>query len=157
MYPGMVTITDHSQPRCGQSELGSMQPEQEPEETCEISSHVADQIRKCLEKAPRTSNDLLNMGFAVLENAMDADTLYAIREEIELLDNSDWLQKSPSMIKVGENESVELVKQGIKERSIVLRGNVVADDSMMSMLPTLSQFWDGKDHVVTGASSKIIS
>jgi Rps23 Pro-64 3,4-dihydroxylase Tpa1-like proline 4-hydroxylase len=106
------------------------------------------QIRKALSRTPSASEDLHKKGYAVIDGVFDIDTLQTIREEIELLESAEWLQASPSLLKLPGGKSATLVKQGIRERSLVLRGELSADEATLSMVPTLASFWEGRTDLV---------
>lgn len=52
------------------------------------------------------------------------------------------------MLKLGRGETAKVVKQGIMERSLVLRGESSAEESTLSIVPQLKEFWDEREVVV---------
>jgi hypothetical protein len=113
-----------------------------------MTDAVHSQISKALSRTPGASEELYTKGYAVIDGVFDVDTLRAIREEIELLESAEWLQASPSLLKLPAGKSATLIKQGIRERSLVLRGEVLADEATLSMVPTLASFWEERNQLV---------
>ena len=72
------------------------------------------------------------------------------RGEIELLDNSEWLDPSGNKLQheAGEEGRTIVNKPGVFERSIMMKNAIVAGEATLEMVPNISEFYYQRDRIV---------
>ena len=72
------------------------------------------------------------------------------RDEVELLDNSEWLEPSGNKLQHGDGDTGLTIvnKPGVFERSIVMKNKVVAGEATLEMVPNISEFYYQRERLV---------
>ena len=71
------------------------------------------------------------------------------RDELEFLDNSMWLEPSGNTLQHADCEVGGTIvnKPGVFERSIFMKGELVAGESTMSIIPQISELYYQKERL----------
>jgi hypothetical protein len=101
-------------------------------------------------------SSLLRDGYSIVDQIFSHSTLTKLRDEMEFLHYSKWMEPSGNLLQQSPPPSASLspasssssspneilkIKPNVYERSLVLKNELVAGQATMSLIPTLAEFW----------------
>jgi hypothetical protein len=72
------------------------------------------------------------------------------RDEVEFLDNSEWLEPSGNKLQHAEGDEGRTIanKPGVFERSIVMKNDLACGEATLEMVPNISEFYYQRNRMV---------
>jgi hypothetical protein len=100
-------------------------------------------------------SSLQENGYQVIDNIFSMKILNQLKDEIEFLHHSNWMEpsgnilqlSSPSGVSPQETSAIK-IKPNVFERSLVMKNELIAGTATMNFLPTLGQFWTEKQFLI---------
>jgi hypothetical protein len=105
-----------------------------------------DELDHALTLSSPFPSSLLDDGFSIIDQIFSHNTLTKLRDEMEFLHYSKWMEPSGNLLQqssVSSSSSNEIlkIKPNVYERSLVLKNELIAGSATMSLIPTLGEFW----------------
>jgi hypothetical protein len=97
------------------------------------------------------SSSLQENGFKIIDNIFSMKVLNQLKDEIEFLHYSNWMEPSGNILQLSsasQETSAIKIKPNVYERSLVVKNELVAGMATMNLIPTLSQFWNERQLLI---------